>query len=320
MKLVHFLPWQAATMDNLDEQFPEIEFVKAVTAQHAAKELANADILVTGGPFYLGDIAHAVNNNAPKLRWIQSLSIGTDIFERGGVPAHISFSNAAGLKGKTVSEHTMALILAYTHAIPEIERFRAKSEWGRDSLRTRIESLEGLTILLLGYGSIGLEIARKAKAFDMHVVALNRSGIGDGQADEVAPLQDLAKWLPKADFVTNSLPLVPSTNKLISDPEFSLMKPSAVLVNVGRGAVVDQAALLTALRQNTIAGACLDVFEEEPIPANDPIWHAPNIIVSPHVGGTGGPVGARFAELFAENMVRFKEGRTLKNEVNFADA
>lgn len=304
-------------MDALDEQFPEIEFVTAATSKQAAKELADADILVTGGPYYLGDIADAVNNNAPKLRWIQSLSIGTDIFERGGVPAHIKFSNAAGLKGRTVSEHTMALILAYAHAIPEIERFRANAKWGRDDLRTRIESLEGLTLLLVGYGSIGVEIARKAKAFDMHVIALNRSGVGNGQADEVAPLEDLAQWLPKADFVANSLPLTDGTHKLISGPEFSLMKPSAVLVNVGRGPVVDQAALIEALEQKTIAGACLDVFEEEPISTDDPIWHAPNIIVSPHVGGTGGPVGPRFAELFAENLIRFQAGQTLKNEVNF---
>ncbi len=318
MKLVHFLPWQAAAMDTLGEQFPDVEFVKAATSEHAAKELANADILVTGGPYYLGDVAHAVNTHAPKLRWIQSLSIGTDIFERGGIPEHITFSNAAGLKGRTVSEHAMALILGYIHAIPEMERFRAKSEWGRDALRAQIESLEGLTLLLLGYGSIGLEIARKAKAFDMHVIALNRSGLGDGEADEIAPLHDLAKWLPKADFVATSLPLAPSTNQLLSDKEFSLMRPSAVLVNVGRGAVVDQAALIKALQQKTIAGACLDVFEEEPLPANDPIWQMENVILSPHVGGTGGPIAGRFAELLAENLMRFQEGRALKNQVDFA--
>jgi len=304
-------------MDILGEQFPAIEFVKAATPEHAAEELVNADILVTGGPYYLGDVAHTVNTNAPTLRWIQSLSIGTDLFEQGGVPAHVTFTNAAGLKGRTVSEHAMALILGYTHALPDMERSRTKTEWGRDAIRAQVESLEGLTLLLLGYGSIGLEIARKAKAFDMHVIALNRSGHGVGAADEVAPLQDLGTWLPKADFVASSLPLTPDTHKLISDQEFSQMKPSAILINVGRGAVVDQKALIKALQQNAIAGACLDVFEQEPLPADDPIWQMQNVIISPHVGGTGGPIAGRFSELVAENLIRFQEGRSLKNEVNF---
>lgn len=317
MKLVHFLPWQATNLDALGLRFPDVEFVKTIDSEHAAKELHDADILITGGPYYLDDVAQAVNTNAPKLRWIQSLSVGTDRFEQGGVPEHITFTNAAGLKGRTVAEHAMALMLSYTHALPEIERFRAKAEWGRDSLRTRIESLEEQTLLLIGYGSIGKEIARKAKAFDMHVVALNRSGTADGHADTVAPLDELSKWLPEADFVANSLPLVPGTEKLIGEKAFTLMKSSAVLINVGRGPVVDQAALLEALHDKKIAGACLDVFEEEPIPSDDPVWAMENIIVSPHVGGTGGPVGPRFAELVAENLERFQKGQSLKNEVNF---
>lgn len=315
MKLVHYLPWQAATLDALGLQFPDVKFVKAIDSKHAAKELSDADILVTGGPFYLGDVATAVNTDAPKLRWIQSLSIGTDRFEQAGVPDYVTFTNAAGLKGRTVSEHAMALMLGYMHAIPEMERFRQNAEWGRPALRSRIESVEDQTLLLLGYGSIGQEIARKAKAFDMHVVALNRSGTDDGAADIVAPIEELSSWLPKADFVANSLPLATTTERLISSKELALMKKSAVLINVGRGPVFDNAALIEALHQNKIAGACLDVFDEEPIPADDPIWQAPNVIVSPHVGGTGGPVGPRFAELLAENLVLFQEGKPLKNKI-----
>lgn len=318
LKLVHYLPWQATNLDDLSHQFPGVTFVKAKDGSDAAKELADADILVTGGPCYPGEVARAVNTDAPKLKWIQSLSIGTDRFEEGGVPAHVTFTNAAGLKGRTVGEHAMALMLGYMHALPEMERFRQNSEWGRPALRTRIESVEGHTLLLLGYGSIGQEIARKSKAFDMNVVALNRSGSGDGDADTVAPLTQLNEWLPKADFVANSLPLVPDTEKLIGIPELALMKSTAVLINVGRGPVFDQAALLQALKDNTIAGACLDVFDEEPLSANDPLWSHENVIISPHVGGTGGPVGPRFAELLSENIVRFQQGKPLKNEVIFS--
>ena len=321
MKLVHFLPWQATNLDDLSQQFPDVDFVKAEDAAHAAREVADADILVTGGPFYPGEVAKTVNGNAPQLRWIQSLSIGTDRFEKAGVPDNVIFTNAAGLKGRTVAEHAMALMLGHMHAIPEMEQFRQQREWGRPALRTRIDSVEDRTLLLLGYGSIGQEIARKAKAFDMHVIALNRSGPGnnngDGDADTIAPIEELLTWLPQADFVANSLPLVPSTEKLMGAAEFAVMKASAVLINVGRGPVIDQSALIDALRDNQIAGACLDVFDEEPLPADDPIWGAPNVIVSPHVGGTGGPIGPRFAELLAENLVHFQNGDPLKNEVQF---
>lgn len=317
MKLVHYLPWQAATLGDLSQRFPDVDFVQAKDAPHAVQELTDADILVTGGPFYLGDVAEAVNTNAPKLRWIQSLSIGTDRFEKGGVPSNVMFTNAAGLKGRTVAEHAMALMLGHMHAIPEMEQFRQQREWGRPALRARIDSVEGRTLLLLGYGSIGQEIARKAKAFDMHVIALNRSGIGEGDADTVAPINALSTWLPKADFVANSLPLVPSTENLMGAGEFALMKSSAVLINVGRGPVIDQSALIEALHNNQIAGACLDVFDQEPLPADDPIWAAPNVIVSPHVGGTGGPIGPRFAELLGENLVRFQQGQPLKNQITF---
>jgi D-2-hydroxyacid dehydrogenase (NADP+) len=316
LKLIHFLPWQATNLDDLSTRFPDVDFVKAEDAAHAAQELVDADILVTGGPYYLGDVATAVNTHAPKLKWIQSLSIGTDIFEKGGVPSNVAFTNAAGLKGRTVAEHAMALMLAHMHAIPEMERFRQQREWGRPALRARIDSVEDHTLLLLGYGSIGQEIARKAKAFDMNVIALNRSGTGSGDADTVAPINTLSTWLSKADFVANSLPLVPGTEKLMGAVEFALMKPSAVLINVGRGPVVDQSALIDALRDNQIAGACLDVFDEEPLTEDDPIWDAPNVIISPHVGGTGGPIGPRFAELLANNLVKFLQGQPLENQVD----
>ena len=318
MKLVHYLPWQAATLEVLAQGHPDVTFVKASDATQAVKELRDADILVTGGPFYLGDVAEAVNTNAPKLRWIQSLSIGTDRFEKGGVPAHVLFTNAAGLKGRTVAEHTMALLLGFMHGIPEMEQFRAKQEWGRPALRTRIDSVEGRTLLLLGYGSIGKEIARKAKAFDMIVIALNRSGAADGDADVVGSIDELPAWLPKVDFIANSLPLVPGTHNLIDAQAFQSMKPTVVLINVGRGPVIDQDALLNALRAKQIAGACLDVFDQEPLAADDPIWEAPNVIVSPHVGGTGGPIGPRFAELLSENLERFQNGLPLKNQIHFA--
>lgn len=316
MKLVHYLRWQTEFVESLARQFPDVDFVQGESKEHAAEELSDASILVVGGPFYQGPIADAVNANAPELRWIQSLSIGTDLFEKAGVPEHITFTNAAGLKGRTVGEHAIALLLAYIHAIPQMERSRVEGVWCRDDLRTEIDCLEGKTILLLGYGSIGQEIARKAKAFDMHVVALNRSGDDSGQADTVAPITELRDRLPAADYIVSSLPLTSGTEKLMGDTEFALMKATSVFVNVGRGAVVDQRALVHALQENRIAGACLDVYEEEPLPSDDPLWGMKNVILSPHVGGTGGAIGERFTELVGENIALFQKGLPLKNQVN----
>jgi phosphoglycerate dehydrogenase-like enzyme len=315
MKLLYHLQWEGAAVAALQAQHPDVTFVASGSAAETVRELADADILVVAGPYYPGAVATAVNAAAPKLRWLQTTSIGIDKFQEGGLPEQVAFTNAAGLKGRTVSEHTMALLLAQVHAVPQMERTRAEGRWARDELRAQVSSVEGRTLLVLGYGSIGKEIARKAKAFDMNVVALNRSGEGEPPADVIAPITALGEWLAKADFVVCTLPLSDETMHMIGRQELAAMKPDALLVNVGRGPVVDQAALAEALQKNRIAGACLDVFETEPMPEDDPLWRQANLVLSPHIAGTGGPLAQRFAELVSENLSRFMGGRPLRNQV-----
>jgi phosphoglycerate dehydrogenase-like enzyme len=318
MKLLYHLQWEGKAVAALQAQHPDVEFVESTSAQETVRELVDADILVVAGPYYPGEVSNAASNAAPKLRWIQTTSIGTDKFEEAGVPGQVAFTSAAGLKGRTVAEHAIALLLAWVHALPQMERARAAGRWARDELRSQVSSVEGKTLLLLGYGSIGQEIARKAKAFDVKVVALNRSGAGGPPADAVAPIGALSKWLAEADFVICTLPLTAETKHLIGRQELAAMKADALLVNVGRGPVIDQAALAEALRRKEISGACLDVFETEPLPEDDPLWAHRNLILSPHVAGTGGPLAQRFAELVSENLTRFKEGRPLLNEVKLS--
>lgn len=315
MKLVHHLQWEGPAIAGLRDRHPDVTFVEARSAEQAAKELADADILVVAGPYYLGPVAAAVNTRATRLRWMQTSSIGADKFEQGGVPDHVAFTNAAALKGRTVAEHAMALLLAHVHAAPQMERYRTARHWARDELRKEVSSLEGRTLLVLGHGSIGREVARKALAFDMQVVSLNRTGAGATPGEVVAPIAALEEWLPKADFVVCTLPLTAETRHLIGPRQLSLMKASAVIVNVGRGPVIEHAALVQALREQQIAAACLDVFEQEPLPAEDPLWGLENALISPHVAGTGGPLAQRFAELVSENITRFGDGRALLNQV-----
>lgn len=315
MKLLYHLQWEGKAVATLQSQHPDVRFVESTSARETARELADADILVVAGPYYPGEVSKAVHAAASNLRWIQTTSIGIDKFGEAGVPEKVAFTNAAGLKGRTVAEHALALLLAKVHALPQMERARAAGRWARDELRSQVSSVEGKTLLLLGYGSIGREIARKAKAFDMKVVALNRSGEGAPPADAIAPISALGKWLAEADFVVCTLPLSTETKHLIGRQELCTMKPDALLVNVGRGPVIDQAGLAEALRKKVIAGACLDVFETEPLPEDDPLWPQPDLILSPHVAGTGGPLAQRFAALVSENLSRFMHGRPLLNEV-----
>lgn len=315
MKLLYHLQWEGRAVAARQAQHPDVAFVESTSIEQTVQELADADILVVAGPYYPGEVSKAVNAAAPRLRWIQTTSIGIDKFEEAGVPEQVALTNAAGLKGRTVAEHAIALLLAKVHALPQMERARAAGHWARDELRTQVASIEGRTLLLLGYGSIGQEIARKAKSFDVKVIALNRSGEGGAPADAVAPIGALGKWLPEADFVVCTLPLSEETKHLIGGQELAAMKPDALLVNVGRGPVIDQAALTEALQKKEISGACLDVFEAEPLPEDDSLWRQPNLILSPHVAGTGGPLAQRFAELVSENLLRFKNGHPLLNQV-----
>ena len=315
MKLLYYLQWGGKAIDGLRARHPDVRFVEATSAEETVRELVDADILVIAGSYYSGMVSKAVNTAAPRLRWMQAASIGIDKFEEGGVPGQVLFTNAAGLKGRTVAEHAIALLLGRVHALPQMERARAAGRWARDELRSQVKSIEDKTLLLLGYGSIGQEIARKAKVFDVKIIALNRSGQGGSPADVVAPISSLGRWLPEADFIVCSLPLCVETRQLIGRRELAALKPDALLVNVGRGPVIDQVALAEALETKDKFGACLDVFETEPLPDGDSLWRQPNLILSPHVAGTGGPLVQRFAKLVSDNLSHFKDGRPLLNQV-----
>ncbi|MGI9525454.1 MAG: D-2-hydroxyacid dehydrogenase [Hyphomicrobiaceae bacterium] len=320
MKLVYLLQWASDPIAKIATNHPDVKFVRAADQSHAAREVVDADVLLVGGPLYVGEVAAAVNDSAPNLRWIQSSSIGTDKFLEGGVPPHVIFTNSAGLKGSSVAEHGIALLLGHLRALPKIVKLQSNHTWGRDTLRGAVSSLEGRTALLVGYGSIGSELARKAKAFDMHVIALNRSGSGGPPADEVRHIGELDHVLPRADVVMVSLPLSKETVHLLGPKQFAAMKQSAVLLNVGRGPVVDQQAMKQALLHEQIAAACLDVFDEEPLPADDELWSMPNVIISPHVAGTGGPIYERFAQLVDQNLQRLQNGARLINLVDIENS
>lgn len=269
----------------------------------------------------------------PHLKWIQTHSAGIDyLLDKPVWQSQVWITNLSGVHAVPMAEHVLAMMLAFRWNIPVMERFRARAEWpkGRWDWFARPE-LRGSTLGIVGYGAIGRELARKAQALGMRVLAANRSGqrrperglrapgIGDPEAaipDKIYATGHLLDMLPECDYVATVTPLTPDTRHLIGAEAFRRMKKSAFFFNVGRGAVVDEAALVEALRQGQIAGAGLDVFEQEPLPPDSLLWQMEQVIISPHVSGFTTEYDNRASMLFAENLRRYLNEEPLLNLVD----
>jgi phosphoglycerate dehydrogenase-like enzyme len=269
---------------------------------------------------------------APGLRWLQLHSAGADHLQGHPIMAsRVAVTTTSGIHAVPIAEYVMASILAFRWRVPLWTRCQRDHHWppGRWDLYARPE-LRGSTIGILGYGSIGREVARLAQAFGLRVLALSRSGsradggyqmagIGDPEGaipEAIYHPEDMAEMLPQCDYIVVALPLTPATEHAIGEAELRAMKPGAYLVNIARGAVVDEAALERALREGWIGGAGLDVFEEEPLPAGSPLWDLDNALLSPHVAGYTPRYDERAVALFAANLARYLEGQPLLNALD----
>ena len=256
---------------------------------------------------------------AGRLAFIQSISAGTDQYSREALgAAGIRVASAQGANERAVAEHAIALILAMARQIPEARDNQTARKWRGmiGDLGKREDELGGKTLAIVGLGRIGSRLAKLAKAFEMRVIATRRDpSKGAGAADEVVGEEDLLGILPQADFVALTCPLTPRTENLIDAKALAAMKPSAYLINVARGKVVNEPALLEALGQNRIAGAALDCVWEEPLPATSPLWAMPNVLITPHTAGETRRYEDNVIDLLLENLERLWRGETtLKNQ------
>jgi len=272
-------------------------------------------------------------SRAPGLRWVQMHAAGVDnLLDHPVMESDILLTTASGIHATPIAEYVFASILAFNRRVPQMLEYQSKREWpqGRWNLFARPE-LRGSTLGIVGYGSIGRELGRIACCFGMRVVATKRSvsqmrdvgyvvqGTGDRDGallDETFPPERLSEMLSLCDYVVVAVPLTLETRKLIGEAELQAMKPSAYLVNISRGGTVDEAALIKALREGWIAGAGLDVFEEEPLPSDSPLYDLENVILSPHVSGFTLRYDERASYLFAENLRRYLAGEPLLNLVD----
>jgi phosphoglycerate dehydrogenase-like enzyme len=250
---------------------------------------------------------------APRLRWIQSISAGVEDLASPTLAAHgVVLTNAAGVYDPGLAESVLGFLLAFSTRLLEDARLEP-GEWPTDGTRL----LRGTTALVVGAGSIGTETGRLLRAAGLRVRAIARTARPpDDVFESIAGPEALHEELAAADHVVNVLPITPATRGMFDTAAFSTMKPGAVFVNIGRGSTVEEAALIEALRGGVIAGAALDVFDVEPLPAESPLWHMPNVLVSPHRAGDHEGWEADVVALFVDNLRRFVAGEPLRNVVD----
>ncbi len=245
---------------------------------------------------------------APRLAFIQSISAGTDQYSREALrAAGIRVASAQGVNERAVAEHALALILAMTRQIPQARDNQTARKWRGmiGDISKREDELGGKTLVIAGMGRIGSRLATLAKAFDMRVIAVRHDpSKGAWAADEVVGPDRLVGMLPQADFVALTCPLTPQTENLIDAKALAAMKPSAYLVNVARGKVVDEPALVEALERKRIAGAALDCVWDEPLPPASALWGVPNVLITPHTAGETRRYEDNVIDLLLENLER----------------
>jgi glyoxylate/hydroxypyruvate reductase len=279
--------------------------------------LGEAEVLfgVPGdSPIGLADVVRAY----PSLRWVQGTSAGFgELVRHAGLAQdaldRVMVTSAAGVHAGPLAEFAMLGLLAFTRELPRLLADTQARRWEHRP----VGELAGRTLLVVGLGAIGREVARLGAAFGMRVMAVNRTGKADvAWVDEVRPTGSLPDLMTLADAVVVTLPLTVETTGLLDADAINRLPPGAVLVNVGRGAVIDEQALIQALEGGRVAGAALDVFATEPLPDDSPLWEMSNVLISPHTAALSVHENERIVDLFSENLRRYLRGEDLVNRVD----
>jgi len=256
----------------------------------------------------------------PKLRWVQLMAAGGGAqVKSAGLSdddlTRVAFTTSAGVHGGPLAEFALFGILAGAKRLPQLQQQQRQHEW---PARRPLGQVRDQTVLLVGLGGIGREIARLCQSLGMHVIGTRRPGSSSTveHVDEYISIDDLAEHAVRADAIVVSLPGTAATDGLVGAAVFAAAGPGVTIVNVGRGTVIDEAALTVALQNGQVGFAALDVFASEPLPTSSPLWDLPNVLVSPHTAALDAGEERRIAELFAENATRFLDSRPLRNAVD----
>jgi phosphoglycerate dehydrogenase-like enzyme len=286
---------------SIATRHPELDIVVATTMEDAAERLKTADILVCFGAHVRWDFFGGAQN----LKWVHALGTGLDgITDQPGLAPHVLVTATRGIHGPTLSEMGLMLMLALSRDLPRHVRAQDKAVWDRMPARL----LRGKTVGILGVGQISEMFGPLCKAFGMNVVGFSRTARPLPGFDRIEPRDDLEQIVPELDYLVLLIPSTPETHGIVSRRVLAAMKPTAFLINLARGAVVDEAALIETLRERRIGGAGLDAFLEEPLPPTSPLWHLPNTIVTPHCAGYNDEYAAEATAQFSHNLAQFIAG------------
>jgi len=335
-KILCLYPFDAPTQAQLAAISPDLDITFSGTDSQAGVD-AIADPEMEGllANYCPGDLTRV-----PSLRWLGLVGAGVEHLKKADPWAHgITVTNGSGLHATSIAEYTVSQMLFFSQQTAARERAQLESAWPpawTDAWLALLgSSLRGRTITVVGYGSIGREVARLARAFGMRVLAVKAdptakadrgytpAGLGDPEGtipERTVSTSELRQVFSESDFAALALPFTPATDRIVDAAAIAALPPRAVLINVGRGRVLDEGALVEALRSGAIRGAALDVATVEPVPADSPLWGVPNLVLTPHVSAINDPTGwwNLVAGLMRENLARYAAQRELLNVVNGA--
>jgi D-2-hydroxyacid dehydrogenase (NADP+) len=314
-----FEQWRAQPImpDTIRARWPEMRVVHLPDYDRLPEELPDTDIFV--GSSLRPDQFRL----ARKIKWVHSTAAGVSQLMYSELrDSGIVLTNPSGIFSPPMAEHTMGLMVALSRNFPDSVRFQNRCEWGQRQISGPLgplTELNGQLLLIVGYGSIGRELARRAHAFDMRVWGVNRSGKGDAtHVERILPVSQLDSALPEADYVVIAAPETHETKYLIGAAQIAKMKRGARLLNVGRGSLLDESALVQALESGAIRGAALDVTNTEPLPADSPLWKAKNLFITPHTSGVSDRLWQKETKLLMDLLERWFDGRDLFNVVDLS--
>jgi phosphoglycerate dehydrogenase-like enzyme len=314
-----FTEWRPKPVfaESVRARYPEMRVVHLPNYDSLSQELLDTNIFV--GAF----LRPAQLADASELQWIHSTAAGVSQLMYPELKnSGVIVTNTSGISSVPIAEHTMGLILALARNFPDSLRYQDQAKWSQQELWDKpqhISEINGSVLLIVGYGSIGRGLARRARAFDLRVWGVTRSGKGDTtHAERILPISQLNEALPHADYVVIAAPETPETKHLIGVEQIARMKRGARVINVARGSLLDEAALINGLQSGALGGVALDVTTTEPLPPESPLWRAPNLFITPHTSAISERLWQRETELLMKLLGEWFSGKELSNRVDFS--
>jgi len=308
MRVLLWTTYAKDVVANRLRRIPGCELVVIEDYDHFAREVGTADILACPEFIYNAKVAAAVLQQAKQLKFIQLFTAGYENVLKNGRPDGVILSNSGDASSRPVATHAVGLLMALQRGIPHALASQAKHDWNRAAMA--FQPIDETNIGIVGMGNIGRNVAAMVRAFGAFTIGISRKPQPHPLLNDSVALKDIKSVLPTLDALVLSLPLTPETHHLIDRDALALFKPSALIVNIARGGLIDSNALADALKSGKIAGAGLDVTEPEPLPPEHPLWDAPNLIITPHISAsTGTETFEKLVRNVGGNVERFIRGQ-----------